>query len=145
MLEQILTILIGLMGGVAVGVQTPIANAIGQRVGGAASSFIIHFTGAIFSGLLLFARGGENLREIGSLPWWMFGAGLFGMILYLTINHTFPRLGATAGLMLIIVGQLFTGVIIDHFGLLGVVQRSIDGTRLLAVGLLLAGGYLLVR
>ncbi len=57
-----LVILIGLLGGVAVGLQTPMAGAMGQRVGGVASSFIIHLSGAIFSGPFLFLRGGENIK-----------------------------------------------------------------------------------
>lgn len=145
MLEIILTLLIGLLGGAAVGIQSPIAGAMGQRVGGAASSFIVHLSGALLSGLLLFARGGEMIREWRTLPWYMLGSGLFGLVLYLTLNHTLPRLGGGTAIMLIIVGQLLTGLLIDHFGAFGVPVRSIDPTRLVAVLLLLAGGYLMVR
>ncbi len=145
MLQQALTVLIGVVGGIAVGIQTPIANSIGQRVGGAAGSLIVHVSGAVFSLLLLVTRGGDNLREIGRLPWSMFGVGLFGVILYLTINHTIPRLGAAPAIALIIVGQLFAGMVIDTFGLLGVEARSIDGQRIVATLLLLAGGYLMVK
>jgi bacterial/archaeal transporter family-2 protein len=66
-------------------------------------------------------------------------------VLFLTINHTIPRIGATAGVTLIVIGQLITGMIIDHFGLLDVVVRPIDGTRVLALVLLFAGSYLMVR
>ena len=144
MLEGILTVFVGLLGGIAVGVQTPIANAIGRRVGGTVSSFVVHISGAIFSALLLI-RDQEKLRDVFSLPWWMFGAGGFGVILYLTINYTIPRLGATTAVALIIVGQLFVGLIIDNFGLFGVVVKPLDGIRILAVGLLLVGGYLITK
>jgi transporter family-2 protein len=145
MLPQIITILIGLLGGIAVGIQTPVSNAIGRRVGGTSSSFIIHFGGAIFSGILLILQGGENIKDIRSVPWWMLGAGGFGIILYLTINHTIPRIGATTAVTLIVIGQLITGMVIDHFGLLDVAARAIDGTRLLALLLLLAGAYLMAK
>ena len=55
---------VGLIGGAAVGVQSVIAGAMGQRVGGTASSLIIHISGAIFSGLLLFAAAAEKIREL---------------------------------------------------------------------------------
>jgi bacterial/archaeal transporter family-2 protein len=145
MLQQFVTILIGMVGGVAVGVQLPIANAIGRRLGGASSSLVVHVTGAVFSGLLLLVRGGESLHDIRTLPWWMFGVGLFGVILYITIDHTVPRLGSAAAAALIIVGQLVAGLLIDHFGLFGVIARSIDGQRLLAALFLLIGGYLMAR
>lgn len=145
MTQQLLTILIGLLGGASVGVQTPIANIIGQRLGTAASSFAIHASGAVLSGILLLARGGENIRDLRGLSWWMFGVGIFGVILFLTINYTIPRIGATGGITLIIVGQLLAGMLIDHFGLFGVVARSTDGQRLLAVVFLFIGGYLMSR
>lgn len=145
MFEIGLTLLIGLLGGVAVGLQGPIAGAMSQRVGSSASSFIVHVSGAILSGLLLFARGGEMIQNWRTLPWYMLGSGVFGLILYLTINHTLPRLGATTAVTLIIVGQLVMGMLIDQFGWFGVSLRPIDSWRIVAVGLLLAGGYLMVR
>ena len=145
MLEYILIVVIGLSGGVAVGVQSPIAGAMGQRVGGASSSFIIHLSGMLLSGLLLFLNGGEKIRDWYTLPWYMLGAGFFGLILYLTINITLPRLGGTMMITLIIVGQLLVGVLIDHFGWLNVNIRPIDATRAIGVVVLLIGGYLIAR
>ena len=138
-------ILIGLIGGVAVGIQTPLAGVIGQRVGGTASSFIIHLSGMILSGVLLFVRGGEKVRDWHTLPWYMLGAGIFGVILYQTINITLPRLGSTMMITLIIIGQLVTGIVIDHFGLLGVATRHIDISRVIGIVALLIGGYLIAR
>jgi transporter family-2 protein len=140
-----LVILIGLLGGVAVGLQSPISGAMGQRVGGIAGSFIIHVSGAIFSGLFLFLRGGEKIRDWYTLPWYMLVAGIFGLFLYLTIYVTLPRLGSTMMVVLIIVGQLSVGVIVDHFGLLGVVTRPIDLPRMLGVAVLALGAYLIAK
>ena len=140
-----LVILIGLLGGVAVGLQTPMAGAMGQRVGGVASSFIIHLSGAIFSGLFLFLRGGEKIKDWQTLPWYMLCAGIFGLVLYLTINVTLPRLGSTLMIVLIIIGQLVMGVIIDHFGLLGVVTRHLDVSRAVGIAVLALGAYLIAK
>lgn len=145
MLEIVLTILIGLLGGIAVGVQGPIAGAMSQRVGGTASSLVVHVSGAILSAVLLLARGGEGIQNWRNLPWYMLGSGVFGVILYLTLTHTLPRLGATTAIALIIVGQLLMGMLIDQFGWFGVAVRPVDGWRVAAVALLFAGGYLLVR
>jgi len=144
-MEYWAVILIGLIGGVAVGIQTPLAGGIGQRVGGTASSFIIHLSGMILSGFLLLMRGGEKVRYWHTLPWYMLGAGIFGVILYQTINITLPRLGSTMMITLIIIGQLVTGIVIDHFGLLGVATRHIDISRVIGIVALLIGGYLIAR
>ena len=118
---------------------------MGQRIGGTAGSFVIHLSGMVFSGVLLFLRGGEKIREWQSLPWYMLIAGVFGLILYQTINITLPRLGSTMMITLVIVGQLFMGVIIDHFGWLGVTTRPIDLPRILGLAALALGAYLISK
>lgn len=140
-----LVIVIGLIGGAAVGLQAPLAGAMAQRVGGTASSLIMHMSGAFFSAVILFIRGGERIREWQSLPWYMLTAGIFGVILYQTISVTLPRLGSTMMIILVIIGQLIVSLIVDHFGLLGVAQRSIDWTRVMGVIALVLGGYLISK
>ncbi len=145
MFENIAIILIGIVGGISVGLQSPIAGGMSQRVGGTASSFIIHASGAFLSGALLLLRGGEQIQNWRTLPWYMLGGGMFGVLLYITLSYTLPRLGATTAVVLIIIGQLAVGLVTDHFGLLGVAVRQIDLPRVLGVLLLVFAGYLIVR
>ena len=145
MIETILTIVIGLIGGIAVGTQAPIAGAMGQRIGSASSSLVVHLGGTVASLLLLLARGGEQIGQWRSLPWYMLCCGGFGLVLYLAITHTIPKLGAGSAITLIIVGQLLAGIVIDHFGAFDVTPRELDPGRLAALALLLAGAYLMVR
>lgn len=145
MLSIILTVLIGILGGLAVGMQGPIVSSMSQRIGSAAGSFVVHVSGAFISGLLLIGRGGENIQNWRSLSWYMLGSGFFGVVLYLTLNQTMPRLGATTALALIIIGQLVMGIFIDHFGLFGVSTHHVDVARVLGAVLLISGGYLIVR
>jgi len=67
------------------------------------------------------------------------------LILYQSINITLPRLGATTMLVLIIIGQLLTGVLLDTFGWFGVTARPIDATRIIGIIILLIGGYLVIK
>ena len=145
MIETIIIIAIGLIGGVAVGTQGPIASAMSQRVGGASSSLIVHLGGAVASLLLLIARRGEQFHEWRNLPWYMLGCGAFGLVLYLSISHTIPKVGATSAITLIIVGQLLAGIVIDQIGAFDVPIRTLDGSRILAATLLLSGAYLMIR
>lgn len=124
-----LVLIIGVCGGAAVGIQSILAGAMGQQIGGTATGFIIHLGGMIFSGILLVLRGGENNRDWHSLPWYMLGVGIFGLILYQTSNVTLPRGGGMMVITLIIIGQLSLGIVIDHFGLFGIVTRHIDLPR----------------
>ena len=140
-----LVIAIGITGGLAVGLQAQIAGSMGQRVGGIASSFIIHFSGMVFSAVYLWMRGGERIGQWYTLPWYMLGAGIFGLILYLSINVTMPRLGSTAMITLILTGQLLMGLLIDQYGLLGASVRQIDVSRGIGLLSLVIGAYLIAR
>jgi transporter family-2 protein len=140
----VLLALIGVLGGIAVGLQGPIGGAMSQRVGGASSSLVIHLGGAVCSLILLLGRGGEQMRHWRDLSWFMWGAGALGVVLYLTISVTFPRLGAAMAITCIIVGQLLAGVVLDHFGL-GGVARPLGLSRALGVGVVLTGAWLIYR
>jgi transporter family-2 protein len=145
MLGYEMIILIGLVGGIAVGIQSPLVGAMGQRIGGMASSVVIHLGGLLLSIFLLMIRGGGKIRDWSTLPWYMLVAGCLGVLLIQTINITLPRLGATKMLTLIISGQLLTGVVLDTFGWLGMEARPIDINRLIGVMVLLVGGYLVIK
>jgi len=145
MIETIIIIAIGLIGGIAVGTQAPIAGAMSQRVGGASSSLIVHLGGAVASLLLLIARRGEQIQEWRNLPWYMLGCGAFGLVLYLSISYTVPKVGATSAIALLIVGQLLAGMVVDQIGAFDMPIRTLDGNRILAATLLLSGAYLMIR
>ncbi|MFN8376648.1 MAG: DMT family transporter [Anaerolineae bacterium] len=145
MLENIMTLLAGLLGGIAVGIQSPLVSGMSRRIGSAASTFIVHIGGTLFSIVLLISRGGENIKDWATVPWYMLASGGLGIIVLLGVSLAVPRLGAAATTALIIIGQLGIGMIIDHFGWFETLARPIDPTRLVAVVLLLIGGYLMVR
>lgn len=145
MFELIFIILIGLIGGVAVGTQTPIAGAMSQRIGGAASSVIVHFGGLVASVILLISRRGENIDQWRELPWYMLCSGGLGLILFLTVSYTIPKLGAVSGIVLIIVGQLLAGVVIDYLGAFGTIPRGLEMSRLIGLIVLFFGAYLVIR
>lgn len=143
--SAVTVILIGLIGGVAVGLQGPMSGAMSQRLGPLGSSLIIHLGGAIVSALLLAFAGGINWTNIKALPLPYFFAGCFGVILYLTFAYTLPRVGVTMTTALLILAQMSIGLVLDQFGWLGVPQHSISLVRVSGVVALLLGAYLVAR
>lgn len=145
MQSVIVLVIAGLIGGVAVGLQAPLASLIGQRLGSMESVFIVHLSGALASGVLLLIRAGGALAQWRALPWYAALAGIPGIIIVSATNLVIPRLGTTASLALIVSGQLLVGLVFDHFGLMGVTARPVDLTRLLGIGLLFTGIFLVIR
>lgn len=141
----ILIILIGLAGGAAVGLQSPLASMISQRLGVFESVFIVHLGGAMVVLVPLLFMGGGKLSEWRSLPWYALCAGVFGLIVIAAISFMIPRIGVAASITAIVAGQLLVGLFLDHFGLLGASIRPMDLTRGLGIVVVLAGVWLTVK
>jgi transporter family-2 protein len=50
-----------------------------------------------------------------------------------------PKLGASGFLALALAGQMITSIVLDHFGLFGLVERHLTLPRLFGAVLLMAG------
>jgi len=141
----ILIILIGLAGGVAVGLQSPLASMISQRLGLFESVFIVHIGGALIALIPLLTFGGGKLAEWRSVPWYALGAGIFGLVVIGSISYMIPRVGIAAAIITIVAGQLLVGTILDHYGLLGSAGRSMDVSRIIGLTVVLVGVWLTVK
>ena len=141
----LLIILIGLAGGVAVGLQSPLASMISQRLGIFESVFIVHIGGAILALLPLLFWGGGKLSQWRSVPWYALGAGIFGLVVIGAISYMIPRIGIAGSIITIVAGQLLVGTLLDHFGLLGAIQRPLDPTRVIGLVVVLIGVWLTVK
>jgi len=141
----LLIILIGLVGGVAVGLQSPLASMISQRLGLFESVFIVHVGGALIALIPLLIFGGGKLAEWRSLPWYVLFAGVFGLIVIGSISYMIPRIGIAAAITTIVAGQLLVGTILDHYGLLGSAGRPMDVSRIIGLAVVMAGVWLTVK
>jgi transporter family-2 protein len=141
----LLIILIGLAGGVAVGIQSPLASMISQRLGLFESVFIVHLGGALVALIPLLIYSGGKLGQWRSLPWYALGAGIFGLIVIGAISYMIPRVGVGAAITTIMAGQLMVGTILDHFSLLGAAEKSLDVTRVIGLAVVLVGVWLTVK
>lgn len=141
----LLIILIGLAGGVAVGLQSPLASMISQRLGIFESVFIVHVGGAIIALLPLLFYSGGKLSQWRTVPWYALIAGIFGLVVIAAISYMIPRVGVAASITTIVAGQLLVGTTLDHFGLLGASVRTLDLTRILGLGVVLFGVWLTVK
>jgi transporter family-2 protein len=145
-MESILLIIfIGLAGGIAVGLQSPMASMLTQRMGIFESVFIVHVGGAVIALIPLLFYGGGKLSQWRSVPWYTLGAGIFGLVVIAAISYMIPRVGVAASIVTVVAGQLLVGIILDHFGLLGTAVKPLDVTRVIGISVVLFGVWLTVR
>ncbi|HEY5790787.1 MAG TPA: DMT family transporter [Gammaproteobacteria bacterium] len=140
-------VLVAALGGVAVALQAQLMGQLDRGLGSLESVFITYGGGGLMIGLVMLAlRGGNLAAWAGSgLPWYTLSAGAFGLVIVGAIGYTAPRLGLVAALTVVVAAQFIAGMLLEHYGLLGVVPRPFDGWRALGLVLLLAGTWLLLR
>lgn len=145
MQQSIIFILfIGLIGGIAIGFQSPMASMISQRIGVLESVFIIHAGGAV-GALIPMLIFGNRLTEWRSVPSFTLFAGLFGLIVIYAMSFMIPRIGIAGALITLLAGQLLIGSLLDHFGLLGAMHRPFDFTRAFGLSIVMLGVWLTVK
>jgi transporter family-2 protein len=140
-----LIIAIGLLGGMAIGLQAPLASLIGQRLGVLESVFFVHLGGLIAVAALLLFVGGGRLGQWQTVPPHAWLAGVMGVIGVGSTVFMVPRIGVATAITLIISGQLLIAAAIDHFGALGVEAKPISVDRVLGLGLVLLGAWWAMR
>ena len=141
----IFIVIIGLIGGVAVGIQAPLSSMLTQRLGVMESIFIVHIGGALVALIPLAIYGGGKLANWRSIPWYALCAGVFGLVVIFSVSYMIPRIGVATALIILLAGQLFIGTMLDHFGLFGASVRPLDTTRVLGLSVVLVGVWLLVK
>jgi len=138
-------IVIGLIGGFAVGVQSPLASMISQRLGVFESVFIVHLGGALVALIPLLYFAGGKLAQWKTLPWYTLVAGAFGVIVIAAISYIIPRAGVAVSVTAVVAGQLLVGTILDHYGLLGAMEKPLDPTRIVGLIVVLVGVWLTTK
>ena len=141
----LLIILIGLAGGIAVGLQGPMASMISQRLGIFESVFIVHVGGAVIALLPLLFYGGGKIMGWKQLPCYTLFAGAFGLIVISASSYMIPRVGVAAAIITVVAGQLLVSTILDHFALLGATGRPMDPGRAIGLAVVLIGVWLTVK
>lgn len=134
--------------GVALTVQVGVnAAARGYLRGNAASAALLSFvTGGVALALYVAVSGGTWLpRSALAAPAWVWAGGVLGAAYVLASMMLGPRLGALAFFSLVILGQLASSVLVDHFGLLGFPRAPLSAGRLLGLLALMLGAWLINR
>ena len=140
-------LLIAWCGGTALAIQSGVNSTLARAVGSSVTASAISFAvGTLALGLLVAGGAGPlPTRELLNLPRWVWLGGVLGGFYVCCVTYAAGRLGATSTASLIVAGQLFAAVLLDHFGLLGFPVHSLSAPRLLGVVLLCLGVWLIRR
>lgn len=136
-------IIIALTAGIALAIQSAINTQLAKAMSGEPIlAALISFAVGTF--LLLIIAGvktdfGGNLSTLPEQPWWKLLGGILGAGFVFTTVLLAPKLGITAMLFFIIIGQLLSAATIDHFGLIGMPVREVNGIKLIGLAIVALG------
>lgn len=133
-----LYITFAILSGVTIVLSRSINGMLADRIGGYQSTLFNYITGLLGSALLMFISGQTlQLFQIStySATWWAYTGGLVGVFSVTLSSVLSNRIAAFYLTLLIFIGQLFTGVIIDYISTGAISILQVAGGILVVLGL----------
>ena len=141
----VLAILAGIMLSTQAGINAQLRTVVGNPALAALISFLVG-TFVLFIYVLLFSdHQPKVINPLRAMSVYKWSGGVIGAMYVTGIIIVAPRIGATNTAALIVAGQILFALFLDHFGLLGFVQHSINYMRLAGALLLIAGVFLILK
>lgn len=135
--------------GTIIPIQAVVNARLGRQTGGALMGALLSFlTGSICLLILNFIINGSamvNLRQSAGGPWYIWLGGLIGAIFVGYITWVNQQQGVALTFALVISGQIFISLLIDHFGWFGSAVRTITLEKIIGAALIIAGIILIKK
>ncbi len=125
----------------------PVVNAgLGRETGSLAAALVSFAVGTLLlAGIVVLAGEAGGVEGAFSVEWYYLLGGVLGAAYVFTALVVVKSIGAGGVAAATITGQLVASVALDRIGFLGLETVPITWDRLLGIGLLLAGTFLIVR
>lgn len=145
MTNLIPVIIIATIGGIAITLQAQFMGLMDKNIGTLESMFITYGIGGLIIVCAMLLNRGGNLTAWKSVPWYVFTAGVLGLIIVGSIGYSTPRIGLVTTLTILVASQFIVGALLDHFGILGAELRPLSLSRVGGIGIMLLGVWLIFR
>ncbi|QGP92092.1 Putative inner membrane exporter, YdcZ [Neomoorella glycerini] len=143
---MLLALLMALVSGIAMAFQGSLNSALGKIIGLLQATLVVHLTATIVVIILLFTPLSDgSLSKLSHCPWYLWLGGLLGVLITYGVVASIPRVGVALATTAIIVGQVSTALLIDHFGLFGLDKMPFTWWKAAGLVLLAAGARLMLN
>ena len=134
--------LIMLLAGLGIPVLAALNAALGVRIGSPSAAATVLFVMAFLTAAtVMLVTGPQALGKVLAAPRHLLLAGVLIAFYVLSITYVAPHFGVGNAVFFVLLGQLISTALIDHFGLFGARATPIDATRALGIGLMAAGVF----
>ncbi len=136
---------------IGIGALLPLEALMNARLGQATrgplfAAFVTCLGGtAVLGAMLMVARPAAATASVfGSAPFWLWCGGLLGATYLASATMLVPRLGAAGLICLVVLGQMLSSLLLDHYGVLNA-PRPADALRAAGAILVACGALLVVQ
>jgi len=144
-----LLLVLTLFTGALLPVQAILNTRLGRQTGGPLMGSLLSFTVGLICLLLLNfvinASAVTNLKPASVGPWWLWLGGFLGAIFVGYITWVNQRQGVALTFALVVSGQIFCSLLIDHFGLFGSGISTINLPKIVGAILIILGIILIKK
>ena len=130
-------------------VQAVLNTKLGKQTGGPLISSLLSFlVGLICLFIInLFANYSAftNMKLLSVSPWYVWMGGLLGAIYVSCVIFVNQQHGVALTFALVVAGQIFISLLIDHFGLFGSIVRPLSIPKIIGALLIIAGLVLIKK
>ena len=120
---------------------------LGLRIQNPVLAAIIAFSVGIVACIVVMFLSGKtsNLVLVSSIPFYSYLGGLFVVFYVLGMTWIAPKFGVGNAVAFVLLGQIISMAIIDHFGLFSATYHPISAQRLVGLALMAIGVFMSVR
>jgi len=130
-------------------VQAVLNTKLGKQTGGPLISSLLSFlVGLICLFIInLFANYSAftSMKLLSVSPWYVWMGGLLGAIYVSCVIFVNQQQGVALTFALVVAGQIFISLLIDHFGLFGSIVRPLSIPKIIGALLIIAGLVLIKK
>lgn len=133
--------------GFGIPIMAALNGSLGNKLQSPALATTILFIvgGSISLTYLLISEGIPKHPIKEQVPIFFYLGGLFVIFYILSITSIAPKFGIGNAISMVLLGQLISMTIIDHYGLLGAIKYTFTMQRLIGLLCMILGVYLTVR
>lgn len=120
---------------------------LGARLASPAAAAVVLFAVALVGAVvfMLVTRGAAGLVRLPGQPSHLFLGGLLVCFYVLAVTIIAPRFGVGNAVFFVLLGQMASATLIDHFGLFGAIVKPVTLLRASGLGFMALGLVLIQR
>jgi transporter family-2 protein len=141
--STLLAIVVTILGGIGIAIQSTLNNILTKGVGMWTANAIVHGSGFILATSIAFWLNTVHFSGALGAPWYSLLGGMLGVGVVSAVVYAIPQLGIGFTVTTLVIAQVITAALIDHFGLLGSPVVILDWRRGLAIAFLILGAILM--